>query len=331
MGVKRGWEWQPNYNRLAVKVGGESVAFFNRNMAYIPPGNMYYVDSRSWGTAADTNSGITPDEPLATLAAAYAKCTSGAHDYIICIDGYDNDTATLTVAKTGLHIIGVNGYNHRAPFVWLKVAGTGTAPVFTLKGGDAANVEIAGFTLGADTADPCITTAAGTSTNLIYGHIHHCTFAGTGDTGFVAQDGITGYSGGNGLDGLLIEDCTFGYELTRDGIRFINFYDGMVRNCLFEMSAYMGIRQVTGGATRGMCDVIGNLFKQKIPAMDKGSAIYITDAGGGLIAWNMAAENADGTCDNNPYVDLSSGTADTTLNAWSWNLVGTAKGEPAVT
>ncbi len=331
MGVKRGWEWQPNYNRLAVKVGGEAVAYFNRNMGYIPPGNMYYVDSRSWGTAADTNSGITPDEPLATLAAAYAKCTSGAHDYIICIDGYDNDTATLTVAKTGLHIIGVDGSNHRAPFVWLKVAGTGAAAVFTLQGGDAANVEIAGFTLGADASHPCITTAAGTSTNLIYGHIHHCSFAATGDVAFVAQDGITGYSNGLGLDGILVEDCYFGYELTRDGIRFINFYDGMIRNCTFEMSAYMGIRQIATGAARGNPDIIGNRFKQKIPALDAGSAIYITDGGGALISGNVAAENADGTCDNNPFFDGSTGTADTSLNAWADNYKGYALAVPAVT
>jgi hypothetical protein len=263
--------------------------------------------------------------------AAYNKCTSGKHDYIVCLDGYDNDTATLTIAKKGLHIIGVDGANHRAPFVWLKVAGTGAAAVFTLKGGDAANVEIAGFTLGADTSHPCITTAAGTTTNLIYAHIHHCSFGGTGDTSFVAQDGITGYSNGLGLDGLLIEDCYFGYELTRDGIRFINFYDGMIRNCMFEMSAYMGIRQITGGATRGNPDILNNRFKQKIPALDKGSAIYITDGGGAFIDGNVAAENGEGTGDNNPYVDLSSGSADTTLNAWGVNWVGDAVGLPAVT
>ncbi len=329
--ARKGFKWDANRSRLEVYAGGTSpVAFFNRNMGYLPPGNTYYVDSRSWGTAADTNNGLTPDEPLATVNAAIAKCTAGAHDYIFCIDGYDNDTATITIAKSGLHIIGVDGANHRAPFVWMKIAGTGALPCFTLQGGDAANVEIAGFTLGASASAPCITTTAGTSTNLIYGHIHHCGFAASGDVAFVAQDGILCGTGA-GLDGCLIEDCTFGYEITRDGIRFINFYDGLIRNCLFEMSAYMGIRQLTGGAARGMCDVLNNRFKQKIPALDKGSAIYITDAGGGLIDGNHAAENADGTCDNNPYVDLSSGTADTTLNAWGYNMVGTAKGEPAVT
>jgi len=295
-------------------------------------GKTLYVDSASWGSGSDDNlPGTNPNRPLATITKALELCTDGADDYICVLNSWDNDDETITVEKSCVHIIGINGMNHRAPWAWIKIGGDGDAPCFTLKGGDAANVEIAGFCLGADDSHPCITTAAGSSTNLSYGWLHHIGFAATGDTAFTAQDGLTGYGGGNGLDGILVEDCTFGYELTRDGIRFIDFYDGMIRNNLFEMSAYMGIRQVTGGHARGMPDIIGNLFKQKIPALDKGSSIYVTDGGGGLIAWNMTAENGDGTCDNNPYVDLSTGVADTTLNAWGWNLVGTAKGEPAVT
>jgi len=291
----------------------------------------FYVDSTSWGSGSDSRQGTDPNYPLATIAKALDLAVSGRNDYIVVLNSWDNDTTTITVEKTGIHIIGINGNNHRAPWCWIKINGDGSDAVFTLKGGDAANVEIAGFTLGADASHPCITTAAGTSTNLIYGWLHHLSFAATGDAAFTAQDGLTGYSGGNGLDGILVEDCVFGYELTRDGIRFINFYDGLIRNNIFEMSAYMGIRQVTGGAARGMPDIIGNYFKQKIPALDKGSAIYVTDGGGGMIAFNQVAENGDGTCDNDPYVDLSTGVADTTLNAWGWNLVGTAKGEPAVT
>lgn len=292
-------------------------------------GKVFYVDSRSWGSGSDVNGGLNPDLPLATIEQAYALAVSGRHDYIVCLDGYDNDAATITIAKTGLHFIGLDGANHRAPFVWLKVAGTGAAAVFTIKGGDAANVEIAGFTLGADTSHPCITTAAGSSTNLSYAHIHHCSFGATGDVGFVAQDGITGYTNGLGLDGILVENCYFGYELTRDGIRFIQFYDGMIRDCIFEMSAYMGIRQITGGATRSNPDIINNKFKQKIPALDKGSSIYITDGGGAFIDGNVTAENADGACDNDPYFDSSTGTADTSLNAWGVNWEGYAVAVPA--
>ncbi len=274
----------------------------------ITRGKVLFVDSASWGTGDNGYDGTNPNYPLATITAAIAKCTSGNHDYIFVLNSWDNDAVTITVNKTCVHIIGLSGSNHRAPAPWIKIAGTGAAAAFTLKGGDASNVEIAGLTLGANASYPCITTSSGTSTNLVYGHIHHCGFASTGDVAFTAQDGIN-VAAGTGLDGTLVEDCVFGYELTRDGIRFINFYDGMIRNCLFEMSAYMGVRQLTGGATRGMCDVISNKFKQKIPALDAGSSIYITDAGGGFIDGNVTAENGDGTCDNNPYVDLTTGTA----------------------
>lgn len=293
-------------------------------------GKVLFVDTRSWGIGSDGYEGTDPNYPLATLSTAYGKCTSGAGDYIFVLDGYDNDTTTITVAKTNLHIIGLSNGNHAAPFPWLLV-NAGAAPVFTLQGGNAANVEIAGLTLGGNASNPCITTATGASTELVYGHIHHCSFAATGDAAFIAQDGIL-EAAGTGLDYTLIEDCVFGKQLTRDGIRFLNFYGGMIRNNMFRMTSYMGIRQTgTGGATTGTPDIINNKFLQKTPACDKGSAIYITNSGGGFIDGNVAAENADGTCDNNPYVDLSNGTADTTTNAWGVNWVGDAVGTPAVT
>lgn len=290
-------------------------------------GKVLYVDSRSWGVGSDSYDGLDPNYPLATITRALALCTAGNGDYIFCLDGYDNDEATITVAKSNVHIIGLGNANIRAPFVWLKV---GALAVFTLQGGDAANVEIAGFTLGADSTHPCITTSAGTSTNLIYGHIHHCGFAASGDASFVARDGIL--CGDNaGLDGCVIEDNFFGEQLTRDGIRFANFYWGLIRNNIFRMTSYKGIYQTGSGALHGTPDIISNKFAQKMPALDKGSAIYITDSTGGFIDDNHAAENADGTCDNNPYVDLSNGTADTTVNAWGVNWVGYAVGVPAVT
>lgn len=293
-------------------------------------GKILYVDSRSWGVGDSGYEGTDPNYPLNSITNAMAKCTAGNGDYIFVLDGYDNDAATITVAKTNLHFIGLGSKSHAAPFAWLKIAGTGAAAVFTLKGGDAANAEIAGFTLGADSAHACITSSAGTSTNLPYAWIHDCAFAASGDVAFIAQDGILCGTGA-GLDGCLIEECKFGMQLTRDGIRFINFYDGLIRNNIFKMAAYMGIRQLTGGAATGTPDIIGNRFGQKMPALDKGSAIYITDSGGGLITDNVAAENGDGTCDNNPYVDLSTGSADTTKNAWGVNWVGYAVGAPAVT
>ena len=290
-------------------------------------GKTFFVDSRSWGSGSDGNlPGTNPNYPLATIQAAYALCTAAKNDYIVCLDGYDNDTATITIAKTGLHIIGVNGPDHRAPFVWLKVAGTGAAAVFTLQGGNAANVEIAGFTLGADATHPCITTVTGGSTELVYGHIHHCAFAASGDAAFVAQDGIL-EAAGTGLDGTLIEDCYFGDQLVRDGVRFIDFYWGLIRNCIFRKYGGVGIDQITGGHATGMADVIGNLFYVgTTPA--KGAGITITDAGGGIIDGNHSVEDG-GHAGNNLFLDTSTGTDTSTKNGWGVNYHGDAVTYPA--
>ena len=281
-------------------------------------GNVFYVDSRSWGIGNDSYPGTNPNEPLATIQAAYAKCTTAQNDYIILLDGYDNDTATITVAKTGLHFIGVNGMNHRAPFVWLKEAGTGAEPVFTLQGGNAANVEIAGFTLGADASTPCITTVTGASTELVYAWIHHVAFAASLDAAFVAQDGIL-VADGTGLDGTLVEDCTFGAQIGRDGIRFKNFYQGLIRNNLFTGVTGVGVDAIATGAATGMPDVISNKFRAASGAAE-GWAISsnASGAGGGFIDDNHASSSFQ-TGGNNPYLD--SGDANQWGVNWKWNAV----------
>lgn len=285
----------------------------------ITKGKVLYVDTRSWGVGDDGYDGLNPNYPLATITQAESLCTDGAGDYIFVLDGYNNDTATITVDTTNLHIIGLGATNHRAPFVWLLGSGDGTTAVFTLKGGDAANCEIAGFTLGANATHPCITTSAGTDTNLVYGHIHHCAFAATGDPAFVAQDGIL--LGAGGLDGILVEDCTFGPQLVRDGIRFVNFYHGLIRNNLFHGVPYVGIDQITGGAATGMPDCFSNKFYQD-SEFSAGGAITTTDAGGGMIDDNHAMED-NATPGNNPYLE---GTG---ANAWGVNYSGDAVTYPA--
>jgi hypothetical protein len=297
--------------RGAVKVGvGDPIT----------KGKVIYVDSRSWGVGASGRDGLDPNYPLNKVDTAVGLCTAGNGDYIFVLDGYDNDATTITVDISNIHIIGLGGVNHRAPFVWLLGGGDGTKAVFTLQGSNAANCEIAGFTLGADASRPCITTITGGSTELVYAWIHHNAFAASLDASFVAQDGIL-EAAGTGLDGTLIEDNVFGNQIGRDGVRFVNFYGGLIRNNLFKGITTRAIEQTTGGAATGCPDIIGNKFFQKT-ACDKGSSIYIVDAGGGLIDDNHTAEDNSGTTGNNPYFDSSSGT----LNAWGVNWVGDAVG-----
>ncbi|HUX15834.1 MAG TPA: hypothetical protein VMW52_05140, partial [Phycisphaerae bacterium] len=69
-------------------------------------GDVYYVHSGS-GSASD--SGLTPDSALTTIALALAKCTANQGDTIYVLEGHNEGfgAAQLTLNKAGVAIIGV--------------------------------------------------------------------------------------------------------------------------------------------------------------------------------------------------------------------------------
>ena len=70
-------------------------------------GTIFWVDS---DVGSDGNRGLGPDDALATVAAAYAKCTSNKHDVIV-LSGAGAHTLTdeLAVAKNRVHFVGLGG------------------------------------------------------------------------------------------------------------------------------------------------------------------------------------------------------------------------------
>ena len=70
-------------------------------------GNVYYVDGIA---GADTNSGLTPDHPLLTIAAALALCVNDHNDTIVLLDYYNLEGgAAVTVDKSKVTIVGAEG------------------------------------------------------------------------------------------------------------------------------------------------------------------------------------------------------------------------------
>lgn len=71
-------------------------------------GNIFYVDPTAGSDTA--NSGTSQDDALATVAAAYGKCTSGQHDVVIIAPtggtGRTTETTAITWAKRFTHLIG---------------------------------------------------------------------------------------------------------------------------------------------------------------------------------------------------------------------------------
>ncbi len=285
-------------------------------------GKVLYVDSADWGKGNDGYEGTDPNYPLAKIQTAINKCTADNNDYIFCVNSYDNDLTTILVNKSSLHIIGLGTWNPRGPWCWVKIAGTGAAPAFTFVQNDGVSSELAGFTLGADTSHPCITTAVGTGVQLSYCHLHDLSFADSTDAAFLAQDGITPIDGAVMMCAL-IEDCTFGDQLTRDGIRFKSMTKAMIRRCYFNRVGGVGVNSITGGGADGMPDVIDCRFHGARSA-SAGWAISTVSAGNGYIDGNHASSTFD-TNGSNPYND----TAD--LNEWGLNYSWDAVCPPGTT
>lgn len=73
-------------------------------------GSIFYVDPNSGNDTA--NSGTEGTDALKTVAAAYAKCTSGKHDVVIIAPsggtGRTTETTAITWAKRFTHLVGAS-------------------------------------------------------------------------------------------------------------------------------------------------------------------------------------------------------------------------------
>lgn len=70
-------------------------------------GKVYFVDATN---GVDSNSGLSPDTALATLAQAYSLVTTNNHDVIVLSANATHTlTAMLNISKNRVHIIGLDG------------------------------------------------------------------------------------------------------------------------------------------------------------------------------------------------------------------------------
>ena len=98
------------------------------------PGNIYFVN---YGTGTDAGTGKNMTQPWKTLEYAYDQVTTN-NDDVICLMGSTTHTlaAMLTVSKSRVHIIGIDGTNGRLYGQNAKVsltATSGATNVFTMK------------------------------------------------------------------------------------------------------------------------------------------------------------------------------------------------------
>lgn len=119
----------------ALKFGAKIMPEDIAGMIGLPyVGNIFYVDPNAGSDSA--NSGNAQNDALATVAAAYAKCTSGKHDVVLIVPsggtGRTAETAAITWAKRFTHLIGNAAPNGSMTRAGMAFTGTSLSPCLNI-------------------------------------------------------------------------------------------------------------------------------------------------------------------------------------------------------
>lgn len=279
------------------------------------PGKVFYVDTAANG-GSDSNSGLTPDDPLLKINAAMDKCTANKGDVIQVLGNSPsspNDTATITCDVGGVTIRGLYGRG------LLSDSGFGSPtqniPCITIA---AHYVTIENLYLGAESTGTTGGIVEFSGTNSYFGvTFRNVTF----DTQYVAAYGI--YAAYD-QPYLLVEDCMFGrYDIagyTTAGIYMGNGTAVVIRRNTFNACAGVAISL---GASCGNVSVLDNTIS--MPSDTEGKAITCADgSSGNWIDGNRAGFGMNSMAAN-PYLDSNGDDS----NNWGLNYNQEAATLPA--
>jgi hypothetical protein len=98
-----------------------------------PNSNIYIVDAAN---GSDSNVGDRWTSPLATVSAAYAKCTTGQHDVVLVLASTSgvSETAAITWSKNLTHLVGLGAPNHMAQRTRIVCGADDLNPFITVSG-----------------------------------------------------------------------------------------------------------------------------------------------------------------------------------------------------
>lgn len=161
----------------------------------VTTGSYFWVSSV---TGSVSNTGATPQAPLATIAQALAKCVNANSDVIIVLPGHAETVSAaggLNINKSGVRIIGL-GQGGLVPTITLNTAATATITV------TAANVTLKNFIVTANYAD----IAGAIVVSATDCRLEAISFRET-DTGMNFLSCIKTGTVDNGADGLTVVNC----------------------------------------------------------------------------------------------------------------------------
>jgi len=137
-------------------------------------GKVFYVD-RLHAAVSDSNSGLSPDDPLNKIQVAWDKCTNLANDYVFVINSRAEDNS-ITGTKTTAHLIGLN-LNGFYSVSNIPRPSADTA-MFTFPTA-AIRSEIAGFNMIGGAKHGAIETSGSPSVLWIHHNVFGSEYAGT--------------------------------------------------------------------------------------------------------------------------------------------------------
>ena len=268
-------------------------------------GSVFYVD----GNGPDTNSGLVPTAPKASITAALALCTNDHNDTIVVLDYWAAGTEAwpINVDKSMVSIIGV--YSGGA--IWPQVNPVGDVAAFNVT---AAYTRIVNLSVNGGATAGCIQLGAS-----VWGiEIGSCWFgeAGTG------QDGIRGVAP---FDPAYLEiwGCRFGKGLTRNGVRLDhNATRGMIGvpgkpPNLFRVAGDIAI-YINNTMAQGL--IHGNIIACDSNVQGRAITLDATAVDEAIIQGNTA-NFGDTVMVQNPYLDSSAAGSNTWLeNMWGVTL-----------
>lgn len=228
-----------------------------------PNSNVYLVDAAN---GDDSNSGDNWQQPLATIAAAYAKCTANQHDVVLVLSGSSGNTlsAALTWSKNYTHLVGLAAptcAGQRARIFQLSTL-TGASPLLTIS---ASGCIFKNFYIfqGVDDNTSLINVSVTGGRNY-FENVH---FAGGGHATMAINGGASLKL--DGAEECLFRHCTIGVDTIASATGHVGIlFDGAASRNVFEdchVSMYAGN---TGAAFVEVADATGidryTLFKDCI-------------------------------------------------------------------
>jgi len=264
-------------------------------------GNVYYVDGCA---GSDANSGLVPEQPLLTIAAALALCVNDHNDTIMVLDYYNLESdLAITINKSKVTIVGAEGGSRDRS--WTCLHATADTACFIVAAND---VRIHQFYFDAGAAHGGIEFSGAKCRIGIY----DCWF-GTGAHGVYSVPGGIGFS-------LEVANCYFCQALTNHSIyinddpAFVYLHDNM-----FDQAQGDAINIVQGGGDRVIDNTIACGADAQGRGITLGATVYRC-----LCARNVA-NFGDADMVANPFEDGAA--AD--INHWMANYKGITLIHPA--